>query len=862
MRKKLLVSLVAVIALFCAGVFYACGVDTAEYSDPTITLAYSATVIAVGDDYSLLDGVSVADEYDSSLAATVKSNGGFKNDTAGTYTVTYEATNSKGKSATATRTVTVAAAFTAPADGFVLVGGSYDLPVPALSGALSDATLKVEYKAADSQSFVVVSKTSDKYSVDLSKAATGTATVKYTVTKDKYSKTASTSLTLFSATVDDVTAMAGTEIVIGTPFLSENVKDSAVSISYKADGDTDWTDVADSKVTLSDAGLYSVKYDLALSATVTESVYSEIKVWYAGIDDEPLQPGMQILRKPVISEYAEGIDYKVFVTSTNDPVKKEITLSGGEYRLITEVDCAYNIYYEYTKDGEDWKTESYVIFSAPATTKDTFTFEEVEGSELKDGEGVPYVADNMTVVKGKDDENSFVFGGDYTLSMHFYTPGNWFGFKTMDYGFSESVNAVTFYAYAEEAFVTPMELYIETDKGAIYSSNTVIIKEGVHSYTLLFSKSFNTMNLYTFHLKGDASGDTYKFVYVDNMAFGNISFDIDTPSVTLVYDEEGTFAFPDMTIAGLTEAQEDAIVKTVSYTTGTDAIVLTPDENGLYAINVSEQGNYEITFTASVVKKVQLSSTVSITIPIWLIGLDDVSNTSQLKGTVEARIPDFGGNTGFSCKVYQKEWSAEERTEITMAEEKYTFTASANTIYTISYDYYQGETFLKSEEYVIFIYPDVDAAHKKNVLDFELVDEKHYGTATSYDALLVNTFVPTSDFTMGGEYSAGIKFANVNAWYGYKSLGITLEGSVNRVSVMMYASDDLVGTVGLWMSGAAGYSSGDGVTVKKGFGVYTFEYTASFSALDTYTFHFKTKTSASDLNKSVYIDNMYFYLAE
>lgn len=82
---------------------------TSLYSKPVITVANDTVEMYSGAEYDLLDGVTVTDEYDTNLTATVSDNGGFDGKTVGTFVITYSATNSKGQTATATKTVKVVA---------------------------------------------------------------------------------------------------------------------------------------------------------------------------------------------------------------------------------------------------------------------------------------------------------------------------------------------------------------------------------------------------------------------------------------------------------------------------------------------------------------------------------------------------------------------------------------------------------------------------------------------------------------------------------------------------------------------------------------------------------------------------------
>ena len=81
--------------------------STETFTAPVITVEPAQVEITVGDDIDLMLGVSVTDKYDTGLAATVSDDQDFDKTVAGTYTITYSVTNSKGKTGTAQRTVVV-----------------------------------------------------------------------------------------------------------------------------------------------------------------------------------------------------------------------------------------------------------------------------------------------------------------------------------------------------------------------------------------------------------------------------------------------------------------------------------------------------------------------------------------------------------------------------------------------------------------------------------------------------------------------------------------------------------------------------------------------------------------------------------
>ncbi len=91
-------------------------VRVSDFSAPVVKAVPAEMTIHAGDEFELLIGVSVEDAYDENLQAIVSDDGGFDPEVQGVYTLTYSATNSKGKTGTATRTVTVEA----PLPRFVL----------------------------------------------------------------------------------------------------------------------------------------------------------------------------------------------------------------------------------------------------------------------------------------------------------------------------------------------------------------------------------------------------------------------------------------------------------------------------------------------------------------------------------------------------------------------------------------------------------------------------------------------------------------------------------------------------------------------------------------------------------------------
>lgn len=77
-----------------------------EAAAPTLIVGADKE-ITVGDTFNPLEGVRATDKIDGDITAKVKVQGAVNTAKAGVYTLTYTVTNSKGKSSTATRSITV-----------------------------------------------------------------------------------------------------------------------------------------------------------------------------------------------------------------------------------------------------------------------------------------------------------------------------------------------------------------------------------------------------------------------------------------------------------------------------------------------------------------------------------------------------------------------------------------------------------------------------------------------------------------------------------------------------------------------------------------------------------------------------------
>lgn len=543
MKKKIVALVAAFATLFSAtGIFAGCG-DSAGSSDsgpditssvpsggasdggsgsaspvevsaPVISLAYDSVIIGRGDTYDLLDGVEVSDEYDADIEVHVKSDGGFDKDTAGTYTVAYESTNSKGKTSSAIRTVTVADV-TAPALGWVR-SGKVNIALPDLADVLSDSAITVEYKAKDAEEYTPVEKTAEGCVAEL---ADGAYEIRYNVKKDKLNKTVTANLNVYTVTMpEDAVLAEGKTLILTPPQMSQNIE-GTVGYSYKvADAEGGFGDVVPDasdgvyKLWL-EAGTYTIRYEISLTATEKTSYTYTVTVVKAGLTDKSTQivgeAGKTQLRVP---EAGQGVTYTVSVKeATPDAEAFAPDEENGAYSVNVVKGSAYAVNYVYTYAGEEINSDSYYVY-APETG--VFDFED-KGGDYAYGAGVKYADNDETSVS-----EEYALSGSGSFRIHFYTISNWFGYKELNYTVGENVNAISFFVYSDTDFTSTLGLWMVTDtSGSLYSSDTVVIKAGLNKYTLHFDKPFSELRTYTFYLKDKSDTDKNKIVYIDDMYF-------------------------------------------------------------------------------------------------------------------------------------------------------------------------------------------------------------------------------------------------------------------------------------------------------------------------------------------------------
>lgn len=184
--KAMLVGTLAV-TLSVAGILTACGEGGGDYSSPVITVDPLTVTLDQGtQNVDLLDGVTVTDEYDKDLKATVSDNGGFTTATVGEYTVTYTATNSHDKTGTATRKYTVREAGEYSAPVITVTPDTMEFEEGADDVSLTfGVTVSDEYDTGLSATVKSIIGENNEEAEDVSEMTAGTWVVTYTATNSK-----------------------------------------------------------------------------------------------------------------------------------------------------------------------------------------------------------------------------------------------------------------------------------------------------------------------------------------------------------------------------------------------------------------------------------------------------------------------------------------------------------------------------------------------------------------------------------------------------------------------------------------------------------------------------------------------------
>lgn len=536
MRKKILALVTTIVMIFASlALVVGCGGDpkpdggkTEEYSAPTITLAYDSVIIGKGANYDLLDGVTVSDEYDANLRATVSNDGGFNKNVAGKYTVTYSAKNSKEKETTKTRTVEVAEGVLPAMGAYLKKGGA--IAVPAFSESVKDAALTVSYKEKAAADWTKLEKTGEAYVLDL---AAGEYEVKYEAKKDKfdYSETVTLNVYEIAAPGNSVT-IVGQTVTLPTPSVSENI-DGSLKV-YAKTGSADYAEIemdeASESYKIADIaeGVHTVKYVVTVAAAdpakgteaLTEEVTATVTAVNAQLSSTAIErvseAGEVTLRTPVTSQ---GVTVNRTVTKI-DYENSEATVNDG--KITVALGELYQVTYAYTYGDVDLGADGYMVYYP------------VTGANVLDFGNWNYTQYGGAWVETTEKN---ALNGTKAFHVMWYSGamGNWHGYQDCNIDLGETVSKVTFYANAFHDFTNHVGLWVSCKdadgKGVsnAYSKpvgegtvDYVLFKEGWHKYTIDLKCSFKTLDTFTFYANEQNAVDASELgVYIDGMYFHN-----------------------------------------------------------------------------------------------------------------------------------------------------------------------------------------------------------------------------------------------------------------------------------------------------------------------------------------------------
>lgn len=538
MRKKILALVTTIVMIFASlALVVGCGDDpkpdggkTEEYSAPTITLAYDSVIIGKGANYDLLDGVTVSDEYDANLRATVSNDGGFNKNVAGKYTVTYSAKNSKEKETTKTRTVEVAEGVLPAMGAYLKKGGA--IAVPVFSKSVKDAALTVSYKEKDAADWTKLEKTGDAYVLDL---AAGEYEVKYEAKKDKFDYSETVTLNVYEiAAPGNSVAIVGQTVTLGLPAVSDNI-DGSVKV-YSKTGTADYAEIemdeASESYKIADIteGAHTVKYVVTVAAADpakgTEALTEEMTCTVTAVNaqlsstaiERVSEAGEVTLRTPVTSQ---GVTVNA-TAELRDSTRAKLTVTDGKVTVASG--DIVKVTYAYTYGELNLGSDSYYIYCART------------GANVVDFESGTYT---MYTGGGSSNEANGLFedvslSGSKSLRCVWYSGasmGNWLGFKDTPHELGLSANTIDVYIYlgdhitggGKDAFANRAELWIDTDAGGMYpvdnESHWQTFTKGWAKYTYTYAKPFTNLKTAVLHLEnnGALSGDAGYKVYMDDL---------------------------------------------------------------------------------------------------------------------------------------------------------------------------------------------------------------------------------------------------------------------------------------------------------------------------------------------------------
>ncbi|WP_198295056.1 immunoglobulin-like domain-containing protein, partial [endosymbiont of Ridgeia piscesae] len=210
-------------------------------------------------------GATAVDDFDGDLTASIQVSGSVDPATAGSYTLTYSATDAAGNSATATRTVTVAAA----SDPVITLLGANPLSLEAGSSFTDPGATASDAFDGDLTASIQVSGSVDS-------ATAGSYTLTYSATDAAGNSATATRIVTVAAASDPVITLLGANplsLEAGSSFT-----DPGATASDTFDGDLTASIQVSGSVDSATAGSYTLTYSVTDAAGHIASVVRQVKV--------------------------------------------------------------------------------------------------------------------------------------------------------------------------------------------------------------------------------------------------------------------------------------------------------------------------------------------------------------------------------------------------------------------------------------------------------------------------------------------------------------------------------------------------------------------------------------------------------
>ncbi len=349
---------------------------------PTFAGLTNAT-ITVGEKFDALAGVSATDKEDGDLTKSIKVSGTVDVNKAGTYTLTYSVTDSKGSTTTVKRQITVeekqveentAPTFKGLTNETLTVGDTFDALAGVSATDKEDGDLTKEIKVSGT--------------VDVNKA--GTYTLTYSVTDSKgLTTTEKRQITVEEKQVEENTAptfkgLTNQSINVGEAFDAL----AGVTATDKEDGDLTKEIKVSGTVDVNKAGTYTLTYSVTDSKGLTTTEKRQITVEEKQVE-ENTAPTFKGLTNQSIN-VGEAFDALAGVTATDKEdgdLTKEIKVSG-----TVDVNKAgtYTLTYSVT-DSKGLKTTEERVITVVKNVVATPDFGVGEGIEWPQQVNAPYV---------------------------------------------------------------------------------------------------------------------------------------------------------------------------------------------------------------------------------------------------------------------------------------------------------------------------------------------------------------------------------------------------------------------------------------------------------------------------------------